>query len=314
MFTRFGDTFIAVRRSFNEEIGGFPNWKNFEDVEYLRKAPSKNKVHVLDGEVVSSSRTFLKHGLVAQQLFSIYYFIKYLFGARKFIDENKYYNRKMKSKAASIILFVKYPTEGKVKTRLAETIGNKKALKIYTLLAEKIVTDIKRLRNTYNYIFYSEEEEKNKVQTWIKGNFFYAAQKGKNLGERMSNAFRLVFGHAAKKVLILGTDIPGISTAIINEAIKKLDDYNVVIGPSPDGGYYLLGLNKFTPELFENITYSTSTVLVETIKKIEDMQLTYFTLDEKADIDTEKELTNWLQEQDKNNLKQKIHEVYSQNF
>ncbi|MDZ7765762.1 MAG: TIGR04282 family arsenosugar biosynthesis glycosyltransferase [Melioribacteraceae bacterium] len=314
LFTRFGDTFIAARNDFVEEIGSFPNWKNFEDVKFLREASKRSKVFVLDQEVVSSARTFVKYGLVGQQLISINYFVKYLLGQRKFIKEGSYYKRKMKKVTASIILFVKYPVEGNVKTRLAKTIGNAKAAKIYSLLAENIITNIKKMTNTYNYLFYSNSSEKEKIKKWIKGNFFYAPQKGNGLGERMSNAFRLVFGHGAKKVLIIGTDIPGLSTEIIKEAVTKLDEYDAVIGPSPDGGYYLLGMKRFIPELFENITYSTDSVFEETIKKIKNENLTYSLLNTKEDIDTEDELKNWLNNSKDTQLKKEISEIYFQNY
>lgn len=313
-FTRFGDMFIAVRKNFTGKIGGYPNWKVFEDVEFLRKAARLSKVNVLNAEVISSARTFTKHGLIAQQLFNISSFVKFFLGNKRITNESKYYDREMKKISASIILFVKYPVEGKVKTRLGETTGNKKAAEIYSLLAENIIGNVKRLKNTYNYIFYSDDSEKDKIKSWIKGSCFYAPQKGNGLGERMSNAFKLVFGHGAKKALIIGTDIPNLSTEIIEQAITKLDEFDIVIGPSPDGGYYLLGMKKFIPGLFKDITYSTSSVFVETIRKTEDMNLTHYILDEKADIDTEKELKNWLQNSQSNILKQKINAVYSQNI
>ena len=310
IFTRFGDMFIAARRDFVLEIGGFPNWKVFEDVEFLKKASGKSKIFVLDEEVISSARTFTKYGLISQQLFNISSFIKYLAGARRFIENGAYYKRAMKKITASIILFVKYPVEGKVKTRLAKSIGNTKAAKIYTKLAEHAVIEMKRLKNSYNYIFYSDESEKERIKKWIRGNFFYASQKGDDLGKRMSNAFKLVFGHGAEKVLIIGTDIPGLSTEIINDAIKKLDDYDVVIGPSPDGGYYLLGMKKFTPELFENITYSTNTVFDNTIQRIKNKNLSYHTLETIEDIDTEDELRSWLDLSDDSQLKNEISKIY----
>lgn len=310
MFTRFGDMFIAARRDFVYEIGAFPNWKIFEDVAFLNNASKKSKIFVLDGEVISSARTFTKHGLISQQLFNFSSFVKYIVGVRQFIENAKYYNRKMKGIDASIILFVKYPEDGKVKTRLAETIGNKKAVRIYSLLAKNVVENIQRLKSTYKYIFYSEESEKEKIKNWIKGSFFYASQKGNGLGERMSNAFRVVFGHGAKKALIVGTDIPDLSTEIIEEAIRKLDQYDVVIGPSPDGGYYLLGMKKFYKGLFENIQYSTDSVFNDTIGKIKNENLTFDVIESSEDIDTEHELKNWLKSSQNEKLKKKISKIY----
>ena len=105
LFTRFGDMFIAVRKEFYDELEGFPNWKIFEDVEFLRKASLITKVNVINAEVVSSARTFTKYGLIKGQIYNGYLFAKYLLGFRKFIEENNYYNRRQKINRASIIIF-----------------------------------------------------------------------------------------------------------------------------------------------------------------------------------------------------------------
>ncbi len=306
LFTRFGDMFIAVRKDFYDELGGYPNWKSFEDVEYLRKASKISKVKVLNAKVCSSARTFTKYGLIRQQIYNGYLMSKYLLGFRKFIEENHYYNRTQKIKRASIILFVKYPVEGKVKTRLAKTVGNTIATKLYRLFAESIFSFTSDINTSYKYIFFSEKNEESLIRKWIGKKYFYVSQDGDDLGERMKNAFRLVFSHGAKKTIIIGTDIPDLSKEIIEESIDKLDKSDLVIGPSPDGGYYLLGIKKYQPFLFDGITYSTNTVLQETIKKAKDNGLTYHTLDLLADIDNEEELKNWL---DKGNNKMLIKEI-----
>lgn len=310
IFTRFGDMFIAVRKDFFLELGGFPNWKTFEDVDFLKRATSKAKIGVLGNEVISSARTFIKYGFVNQQIYNGYLMVKYLLGLRKFIEENKYYSRIPKKNKASILVFAKYPKEGKVKTRLAKTVGDKKAAQIYSTIAKELINTIKEINSVNKYIFYSEKHEKDLVIKWINENFLFALQKGNDLGERMKNSFKLVFGHEAKKAIIIGTDVPELDSEILNKAITKLDKYDIALGPSPDGGFYLLGMKKYNPKIFEGITYSTNSVLSETIKKIEDEKLTYFLLEPVQDIDTEEELKSWLSNSKKNQLKNKIADIY----
>jgi rSAM/selenodomain-associated transferase 1/rSAM/selenodomain-associated transferase 2 len=311
IFSRFGDMFIAVRKNFFTELNGFPNWKTFEDVDFLKRASKKEKVVVLNRQVLSSARAFVKFGLINQQIFNGYLITKYLLGFRKFISENIYYKRESNLKKTSLIVFVRYPWKGKVKTRLAATIGDKKACSVYKIIAENIINEIKQIPNCNKYIFYSVKKEKELIKKWLGKDFYYVNQEGKDLGERMRNAFRIVFGHGAKKVIILGTDIPNLSTANLTNAIKALEKTETVVGPSIDGGFYLLGMKKFYPQLFEDIQYSTNTVLEETIQKIKFSHLSFDLLERLQDIDTEYDLKNCLKEMTDEKLKVKLEEVYT---
>ncbi len=312
VFSRFGDMFIAVRKNFFFDVNKFPEWKIFEDVEFLKKVSKREKISVLNLHVYSSARAFLKYGVVKQQLFNGYLILKYLIGFRKFIDKESYYkNRKMKNKT-SIIIFLRYPKKGKVKTRLASTIGNTKATKIYKIIAENTVDEIKRIQNCNKYIFYSVEDEKDLIKQWLGKRFFYSHQEGTDLGERMKNAFAKVFGHGAEKVIIVGTDIPELNSAIINKTIIDLEKFDTVIGPSDDGGYYLLGIKKINNKLFENIEYSTDKVFNETINKIAKSAMSYELLKNLDDIDTEEDLFNWLNKTKNNLLREKIEKIISE--
>lgn len=311
LFTRFGDMLIAVKKDFYYEIGGFPNWKTFEDVEFLRKAAKKTKIKILDAEVNSSARTFTKYGLIRQQIYNGYLMTKYLFGLRKFIVKNKYYKRMQKHVTASIIVFVRYPVEGKVKTRLAATLGNKVAKELYKNFAEAVINSVKKIKNTYKYVFYSDKNEKPLIKKWLGINFIYAAQSGNDLGERMKEAFRIVFSHGAKKAVIVGTDIPDLSKEIINKGIEALENSDVVIGPCKDGGYYLLGIKKYYPQIFEDIKYSSANVLAQTLKKIKESNLTVTLINELQDIDTEGDLIKWLKESENGTLKSEVELYYN---
>jgi len=125
---------------------------------------------------------------------------------------------------------------------------------------------------------------------WMRELYKKGLQKGLDLGERMHRAFKQQFHHSFNKVCIIGSDNPEISEAIINEAFRRLDDHDVVIGPSSDGGYYLLGLKEDLPNLFIDKKWSTDAVLSDTISILEDRKLRYFKLPVLSDIDTEEDL------------------------
>jgi rSAM/selenodomain-associated transferase 1 len=119
----------------------------------------------------------------------------------------------------------------------------------------------------------------------------------------MKNAFEKIFSTGAQKVIIIGTDIPDLSKEIIIDAFVKLNSYDIVIGPSKDGGYYLLGMKKMNSQLFEGIQFSTASVLKETMIKVKELKLTYHLLPELMDIDTEEDLVSWLNDEYKNPIK-----------
>ena len=186
-----------------------------------------------------------------------------------------------------LMIFAKNPELGKVKTRLAKTIGNEQALMIYVKLlehthavADKVFAD--------KAIFYSNKVQEFEILDYYK--FPKFLQKGKDLGERMDRAFGQAFGQDYDKVVIIGSDCIEISAEIIEDALKALDDNNVVIGPAKDGGYYLLGMDRHYPHLFKNKVWSTSDVLLDTILDIKKLKLSYALLPTLSDVDEEKDL------------------------
>ena len=244
IFTRFGDSGIIIRKDFYDSLGGFKNYFVFEDVDFLRRASKKTKIMLLNAEVKSSARKFVSEGLIKNQINSFVLFIKYFLGTDSSILWNEYFNRNHKTKKTSLIIFARFPSKGKVKTRLAKDTGDDYALSFYTLCAEEILRQTKKLNSFNKYLFYTEAEEKEKVMRWAGSKYLYALQEGKDLGERILHAFELAFSHHAEKVIIIGTDVPDLDADTIKEAEKKLNEADLVIGPSNDGGYYLLGMKK----------------------------------------------------------------------
>lgn len=190
-----------------------------------------------------------------------------------------------------LIIFAKNPIKGKVKTRLAATIGEEKALRIYEDLLEytcEIVTPVDAKKTVYYSDYIAQDD------LWNNSFFDKKQQNGADLGERMNNAVQESFLTQNENTIIIGTDCRELDSETINKAFNSLTYVDVVLGPAFDGGYYLIGVKKaneeLNHELFEGIDWSTSKVLEQTIAKIDKKKLSYILLKTLSDIDTEDDL------------------------
>jgi uncharacterized protein len=185
----------------------------------------------------------------------------------------------------ALIIFQKNPELGQVKTRLGATIGDFKALDIYEILVN--MAHREALETSFDvFVFYSSFiPESSPVDE-----FHYCIQHGADLGERMKNAFHEVLGLGYQKALIIGTDCPELDAKLLTEAGIQLDQHDLVVGPAEDGGYYLLGMKSPQNEIFENIVWSTNSVLATTLEKAQFLDLKVKLLTRLSDIDTEEDL------------------------
>jgi len=187
----------------------------------------------------------------------------------------------------SIIVFVRKPELGKVKTRLAKEIGEAAALSIYKQLLSITRNTVAPLECD-KFIFYSDSLALD--DQWENDVYKKEIQQGETLGERMEHAFSKLLQGGYRKVIIIGSDCPGLTTSIIEEAYQKLDTCEVVIGPAEDGGYYLLGLTNLFPQLFRSKAWSTGTVFSDTVKDLVHSGISYSLLPELVDIDRREDL------------------------
>ncbi len=194
----------------------------------------------------------------------------------------------------ALLIFVKYPEPGRVKTRLAAGIGDGPAADAYRRMAEHTLREALALEDAALYVFYDPPEREDEVAEWLAplgGRFALAAQMDGDLGARMSAAFRRIFSrNTTQKVVVVGTDCPELDAQRIREAFAALDASPVVVGPAADGGYYLLGMRRFFPTLFEGIPWSTGGVLAETCRKAREQGVDVNLLGELRDVDTPEDL------------------------
>jgi rSAM/selenodomain-associated transferase 1 len=166
----------------------------------------------------------------------------------------------------SLIIFTRNPILGKVKTRLAKSVGNEIALEIYQFLLNK-TKEVTLNIPADKVVFYSEEITNKDI--WDATIYKKELQKGRDLGAKMSNAFKTCFKDGYEKVVLIGSDLFDLEEFHIREAFEKLEKNDAVIGPALDGGYYLLGLKKMHPTIFMNKNWGTATVRKNTMKNLE---------------------------------------------
>ena len=186
-----------------------------------------------------------------------------------------------------IIVFAKAPELGKVKTRLGEKIGPRNALIIYQHLLQKTAHVLAEIEDTI-YVYGTEKEQPIEAFNKVASDQF--VQQGNDLGERMARAFDENFAQFSP-ILIIGADLWTLEKEDISNALQALKTHDIVIGPSEDGGYYLLGLNHPHPSIFINKQWGTSTVLNDTRLEIQDEKL--YLLQLKNDIDTYADLIQY---------------------
>ncbi|MBL4586806.1 MAG: TIGR04282 family arsenosugar biosynthesis glycosyltransferase [Flavobacteriales bacterium] len=184
-------------------------------------------------------------------------------------------------KDEKLIIFIKNPVAGKVKTRIAKSLGNEKALEIYLHLLE-LTRNVVLETDCEKYLFYSDAIEGD---AWDENDFKKHLQQGGDLGDRMENAFDRLFSNKGEKVLVIGSDCPELTSEIIERAFQLLDQKDVVIGPAKDGGYYLLGMKKPSPFLFDDKEWSTDSVFEDTVVDLMENRLSYGLLPTLSDVD-----------------------------
>ncbi|NBC26405.1 MAG: DUF2064 domain-containing protein [Bacteroidetes bacterium] len=182
-----------------------------------------------------------------------------------------------------LMVFIKNPVAGRVKTRLAASIGDANALQIYKTLLDytrRVATDV----NSDRQVWYSSKIDRR--DEWSEHEFEKKLQSKGDLGERMADAFQQGFSDGYEKVVIIGSDCAELTAAHIEEAFRALDNNEAVIGPSEDGGYYLLGLSGYIEEVFRNVEWSTAGVFNATTSILSQQATSYEVLERLNDIDT----------------------------
>ncbi len=188
-----------------------------------------------------------------------------------------------------LLIFVKNPQLGKVKTRLAATVGDRQALRIYLKLLER-TREVTLPLSCHKMVCYTPEVLSDDL--WDNEHYQKVQQAAGDLGERMQQAFAGGFAQGYQRISIIGSDCYELSTAVIEQAFAQLVTHDAVVGPSTDGGYYLLGMNRLHPALFSNKAWSTASVKEATVSDLDQLGLRWSELPTLTDVDEEDDLRN----------------------
>lgn len=195
---------------------------------------------------------------------------------------------------ASVVLMSRAPIAGKTKTRLESHLKAEECADLHRAFLKDINSKFLNLKKVYTrldlYLSYTPPKNEKLFNDLIDNEFIRIPQSGKNLGERMYNAVTDAYQNSKLPVIITGSDLPLLNLDIFTEALAGLKERDIVIGPSKDGGYYLLGMKKPEKSLFDFENWGNQSILDKTIKEASRHNLKSHFLPEASDVDTFKEL------------------------
>jgi hypothetical protein len=194
-----------------------------------------------------------------------------------------------------LIIFTRYPEPGSTKTRLIPALGPEGAAGLHRRMAERAVGFAKELSRRMPVLIEIAFEGglRRDMKNWLGPGLNFCKQPGGGLGERMHESFARAFGEGRQKVVLAGTDCPGISADIFEKAFAALDGHDLVLGPAEDGGYYLVGMKRPTPEIFDDMPWGTGDVLDRTLDAARRLGLSAALVDKLADVDRPEDLGAW---------------------
>ena len=193
---------------------------------------------------------------------------------------------------AQLIIFGRYPVVGRTKTRLIPTLGPAGAAALQKRLTEQTVATACRygLKKGVRLVLCHEGGDRHRFERWLgKGQLDYTPQAAGDIGRRMFAGIQQAFDQGARRMVLIGTDIPGITDKILDQAFRSLNNHDLVLGPSTDGGYWLVGMKK-PVDIFDGIAWSQADVLEKTIKIARQKRLSIELLDPLTDLDTPADL------------------------
>lgn len=196
-----------------------------------------------------------------------------------------------------LIIFARCPDPGRCKARLIPALGVELAITIYEALVQQTMSWMESpvdegIAVEVHYIG-DNLERLRFLCGEAAGQIKFAPQQGENLGRRIANAFDAAFQEGSSKVAIIGTDCPDLNLESVRAAFAKLAENDLVLGPANDGGYYLIALRKPARKLFQNIPWGGASVLQETLRKAQHLNMTFDLLPKLADIDRPEDLSLW---------------------
>jgi rSAM/selenodomain-associated transferase 1 len=195
-----------------------------------------------------------------------------------------------------LLIFTRYPEPGKVKTRLISALGPAGACNLHQRLTSHILQIAKNFAATAtqrDFLVCFDGASIRQMQQMFGLEYDFVPQSEGDLGSRMSAAFAQFLAQGRRRVVLIGSDCPGITGEILDAAFYHLHNHNLVLGPATDGGYYLIGLSAHFPELFQDLPWGTAEILTMTMKRAASLGLRTRLLETLTDIDRPGDLEVW---------------------
>lgn len=208
-------------------------------------------------------------------------------------------NAASESTGDALIVFARAPEAGRVKTRLAASVGPERALAVYRELAERVAESVAPRAPGEPYdatVCFTPDGAGAEMRRWLGERFAYEAQLEGDLGERMAGAITRRFAVGARRVVVVGTDCPGVTAEVVAAAFAWLAHVDVVFGPALDGGYYLVGVRRRAPLPFDGVPWSSERTLDVSLARARAAGLTVALLEPLRDVDTLDDLEAWRRE------------------
>ena len=197
------------------------------------------------------------------------------------------------AKPRTLVVFVRAPRLGRVKTRLAASVGDERALGAYVALGRRVFDAVLSPGEWRCAVYLTPPGSEDEVHRWLPGAASYRPQSGGDLGERMAAAIAAELRGGADRVVLIGTDCPDLDAAAVARAFGALDAADVVLGPALDGGYYLVGMRRLHAPVFAGVPWSSADTLGVTLERAHAHGLAVALLEPLRDVDTESDWRAW---------------------
>jgi rSAM/selenodomain-associated transferase 2/rSAM/selenodomain-associated transferase 1 len=283
----YGDQALFVRKPVFDAIGGYRDLPLMEDIDFVRRVRKVGRVFHSRSAVMTSARRWERDGWMRRSLQNVSLAARFLLGMSPARLAQTYFKRK----AAAVVMMARAPWIGG-KTRLAIACDEaahaelREALFLDTLDVVRSVPDVEHI------IACEPAGECHRLREFARGDVDVIAQRGSDLGERLTHVFEDVFRLGMESVVVIGSDLPDLPSRLIRSALAALhgSDDRVVLGPAADGGYYLVAMNRAHPALFRRIDWSTNAVLAQTLDAARANGVEVSLLEPWADVDSSADL------------------------
>jgi rSAM/selenodomain-associated transferase 2/rSAM/selenodomain-associated transferase 1 len=288
----YGDQALFVRRRVFEAMGGYQDLPLMEDIDFVRRVRRSGRLRLSRSRVYTSARRWEQDGWFRRTAQNARLATSFLLGASPARLAQRYLGRT----ADALVMMARAPwTGGKTRLATAAPGAGHERLR-HALFLDTL--DVLRLTPTATLVIACEPTDAcDRMRDLAGPAIDVIAQRGANLGERLVHVFEDVFRLGAESVVVVGSDLPDLPSRVPGAALAALRSRSdrVVLGPAVDGGFYLVGMNRLHPALFERIDWSTDTVLAQTLAAARGASLDVVLLDEWADVDDAADLERIVQ-------------------